>query len=301
MKGGVVSLERIIPRNGRTDQEYAAYLDGRQLPQPYQLYRLRRIQGQMNRPDLYIKRMRKFVRERVPDSPINDHVSSPDLPTITPRRRRNKTKSSPIRRKSKSKRSDMKLAIKGGKKIINQKFEIYNSIGSEEVNAAKSVVESGVLSKFLGCWDEDFYGGPKVLEFERACEKYFNVKHAITVNSWTSGLIAAVGAVDIEPGDEIITSTWTMCATATAILHWNAIPVFADIDRDTFNNNIENLRPATHQQNCFNTKSKNYQLTKNNTYRTGISAGETKLYKNFKTEQEAIDAVAEFRLKYHQF
>lgn len=129
----------------------------------------------------------------------------------------------------------MKLAIKGGKKIINQKFEIYNSIGSEEVNAAKSVVESGVLSKFLGCWDKDFYGGPKVLEFERACEKYFNVKHAITVNSWTSGLIAAVGAVDIEPGDEIITSTWTMCATATAILHWNAIPVFADIDRDTFN------------------------------------------------------------------
>lgn len=83
----------------------------------------------------------------------------------------------------------MKLAIKGGKKIINQKFEIYNSIGSEEVNAAKSVVESGVLSKFLGCWDEDFYGGPKVLEFERACEKYFDVKHAITVNSWTSGLI----------------------------------------------------------------------------------------------------------------
>tara|TARA_B100001175_G_C19501166_1_gene638138 strand:- start:52 stop:1323 length:1272 start_codon:yes stop_codon:yes gene_type:complete len=129
----------------------------------------------------------------------------------------------------------MKLAIKGGKKIINKKFEIYNSIGSEEVNAAKSVVESGVLSKFLGCWDDDFYGGPKVLEFERACEKYFNVKHAITVNSWTSGLIAAVGAVDIEPGDEVITSTWTMCATATAILHWNAIPVFADIDRDTFN------------------------------------------------------------------
>lgn len=129
----------------------------------------------------------------------------------------------------------MKLAIKGGKKSINKKFKIYNSIGSEEVNAAKSVVESGVLSKFVGCWDDDFYGGPKVLEFERACEKYFNVKHAITVNSWTSGLIAAVGAVDIEPGDEVITSTWTMCATATAILHWNAIPVFADIDRDTFN------------------------------------------------------------------
>lgn len=127
------------------------------------------------------------------------------------------------------------LAILGGNKVINKKFKIYNPIGIEEVNAAKSVVESGVLSKFLGCWDEDFYGGPKVQEFERACEKYFQVKHAVSVNSWTSGLIAAVGAVGIEPGDEVITSTWTMCATATAILHWNAIPVFADIDGKTFN------------------------------------------------------------------
>ena len=56
-------------------------------------------------------------------------------------------------------------------------------------------------------------------------KKYFNVKHAITTNSWTSGLVAAVGAIGIEPGDEVIVTTWTMCATATAILHWNAIPV----------------------------------------------------------------------------
>ena len=128
-----------------------------------------------------------------------------------------------------------KLAILGGNKAINKKFKTYNSIGIEEVNAAKSVVESGILSKFLGCWEPDFFGGPKVQEFERACEKYFNVKHAVSVNSWTSGLIAAVGAIGIEPGDEIIVSTWTMCASATAILHWNAIPVFADIDKNTFN------------------------------------------------------------------
>tara|TARA_B110000027_G_scaffold131899_2_gene157056 strand:+ start:256 stop:1527 length:1272 start_codon:yes stop_codon:yes gene_type:complete len=143
----------------------------------------------------------------------------------------------------------MKLAIDGGAKTINKKFNTYNSIGIEEVNAAKSVVESGVLSKFLGCWDDDFYGGPKVQEFERAFEKYFSVKYAVTVNSWTSGLIAAVGAIGVEPGDEVITSTWTMCASATAILHWNAIPVFADIDRDTFNISPEsvekNITPHT--------------------------------------------------------
>ena len=133
------------------------------------------------------------------------------------------------------KKENKDLALFGGPKVINETFKCYNPIGSEEVEAVKQVVESGVLSKFLGCWDPDFYGGPKVQFFERQCEKYFGVKHAITVNSWTSGLIAAVGAIGVEPGDEVIVSPWTMCASSTAILHWNAIPVFADIEEDTFN------------------------------------------------------------------
>lgn len=126
------------------------------------------------------------------------------------------------------------LALLGGPKTITRPFLRYNSIGQEEVEAAKQVIESGVLSRFLGCWEPDFFGGPKVQEFERQCESYFGVKHAVTVNSWTSGLIAAVGAIGIEPGDEVIVSPWTMCASATAILHWNAIPVFADIEPMTF-------------------------------------------------------------------
>lgn len=129
---------------------------------------------------------------------------------------------------------DEPLALFGGPKTIERPFKRYNSIGPEEVAAAKQVVESGVLSQYLGCWTPDFYGGPKVQEFERACEAYFGVKHVVTVNSWTSGLIAAVGAIGIEPGDEVIVSPWTMCASATAILHWNAIPVFADIESETF-------------------------------------------------------------------
>lgn len=127
------------------------------------------------------------------------------------------------------------LAINGGNKTINYKFKKYNSIGNEEIEAVKKVMETGILSQFLGAWHEDFYGGPKVKEFEQACKWFFGVKHAVTVNSWTSGLMAAIGAIGIEPGDEVIVSPWTMCASATAILNWNAIPVFADIDRDTFN------------------------------------------------------------------
>ncbi len=126
------------------------------------------------------------------------------------------------------------LAVLGGPKLINITFTRYNSLGPEEVEAAKRVVQSGVLSQFLGCWDPDFFGGPKVQEFERQCESYFGIKHAVTFNSWTSGLVAAVGAVGVEPGDEVIVSPWTMAASATAILHWNAIPVFADIERETF-------------------------------------------------------------------
>lgn len=130
--------------------------------------------------------------------------------------------------------NEYKLALLGGPKTIELPFVRYNPIGAEEVQAAKAVVESGVLSQFIGAWHEDFNGGPKVREFERACEAYFGVRHAITVNSWSSGLTAAIGAIGIEPGDEVIVSPWTMCASATAILHWNAIPVFADIEPDTF-------------------------------------------------------------------
>jgi len=131
--------------------------------------------------------------------------------------------------------SNPKLALFGGPKTIQTTFKRYNPIGVEEVEAAKQVIESGVLSQFLGVWHKDFYGGSKVREFERQCAEYFGVKHAVTVNSWTSGLVAAVGAIGIEPGDEVIVTPWTMSATATAILHWNAIPVFADIDPETFN------------------------------------------------------------------
>ena len=126
------------------------------------------------------------------------------------------------------------LALFGGLKIIQKPFKKYNSIGLEEKKAAIEVIESGVLSQFVGVWGEDFYGGKKVQAFEKECQTFFEVKHAITVNSWTSGLMAAVGAIDIQPGDEVIVSPWTMCASATAILNWNAIPVFADIEEDTF-------------------------------------------------------------------
>jgi dTDP-4-amino-4,6-dideoxygalactose transaminase len=132
-----------------------------------------------------------------------------------------------------------KLALLGGEPTIRKDFPRSNSIGREEIDAAVSVLKSGVLSRFLGCWDEDFYGGPRVQAFEQAWAQHFKVRHAVSVNSATSGLIAALGAIGIEPGDEVIVSAWTMCASATAILMWNAIPVFSDIEPETFNLDLQ--------------------------------------------------------------
>lgn len=127
-----------------------------------------------------------------------------------------------------------KLAINGGKKIRNRLFPFYRVIDEREVKAVSAVLRSGILSKFLGCWHPDFYGGPQVQAFEKEWAKYFKVKHAIAVNSCTSGLYCAAGACGIGPGDEVVVSPFTMSATATSILIFNAIPVFADIEEDYF-------------------------------------------------------------------
>lgn len=127
-----------------------------------------------------------------------------------------------------------KLAIKGGKKIRNKKFPSSNTIGKEEKKAVNRVIKSGILSRFLGVWHEDFSGGPEVQSFEKEWAKYFKVKHAIAVNSATSGLFCAIGASGAGPGDEVIVSPYTMGASAVAPLVYNAIPVFADIEEDYF-------------------------------------------------------------------
>lgn len=126
------------------------------------------------------------------------------------------------------------LAINGGDKVRTKLFPAYRVIGKEEETAAVEVIRSGVLSKYLGCWADDFYGGPQVQQLEKEWAKFYGVKHAISVNSATSALYCAVGAIGTAPGDEIIVSPYTMCASATAPLIYNAVPVFADIEYDYY-------------------------------------------------------------------
>jgi len=128
----------------------------------------------------------------------------------------------------------MKLAINGGSPVRTKLFPAHKTIGQEEITAVTAVLESGVLSKFLGAWHPDFMGGPQVRAAEEEWAAYFGAKHAISVNSNTSGLIAAVAAIGIQPGDEVIVSPYSMSISAVAPMFYGGIPVFADVEHDYF-------------------------------------------------------------------
>ena len=77
--------------------------------------------------------------------------------------------------------------------------------------------------------------GPKVARFEREFGEYKGTPHAIAVSSCTAALHLSVLAAGIGPGDEVITTALTFCATVNAILHAGATPVLADVDPHTMN------------------------------------------------------------------
>ena len=128
-----------------------------------------------------------------------------------------------------------RLALHGGTPVIQRPFIGYSTIDETDASEVQRVMRSGSLSRFIGDSGDYFLGGPEIRSFEENFAVKFKVRHSVSVNSWTSGLWVAIGALELDPGSEVITSPWTMAATATTLLHWNVVPVFADIDHRTFN------------------------------------------------------------------
>jgi dTDP-4-amino-4,6-dideoxygalactose transaminase len=77
--------------------------------------------------------------------------------------------------------------------------------------------------------------GPRCRKFEKLFCEYIGCEHAIALNSCTAGLELALEVLGIGPGDEVITTSLTFCATANVIVHRGAKPVFVDVDRETAN------------------------------------------------------------------
>lgn len=126
-----------------------------------------------------------------------------------------------------------KLALLGGTPVRSKPFPPYPTIGDEEKKAVMEVMDSGHLSSFSAS-RQGFLGGERVQAFEAAFAAYHSMTFGVAFNSATSGLHAAVAACGAGPGDEVIVPPYTFTATATAVLHHNAIPVFADVDPVTF-------------------------------------------------------------------
>jgi perosamine synthetase len=130
----------------------------------------------------------------------------------------------------------------GGHPQNTNKFPPYNTIGDEEKKAVMEVLDSGELSGFVAGPTPAFNGGKKVQAVEKAFCQYFGTKHAVSVNSATSGIYCMLMAMGIGPGDEVITSPYTMHATASSILQCGAVPIFADIESDTYGLDPESVK-----------------------------------------------------------
>ncbi|MEM2970860.1 MAG: DegT/DnrJ/EryC1/StrS family aminotransferase [Candidatus Bathyarchaeia archaeon] len=112
-----------------------------------------------------------------------------------------------------------------------------SQIGKEEIEAVVKVLESGVLTHGLGA-------GPMVTKFEKEFAKFVGAKHAIAVNSGTAALHAALLAVGIKHGDEVILPSFTFVATAEAVVLAGAKPVFVDINPETYTLSPEKVEKA---------------------------------------------------------
>lgn len=107
------------------------------------------------------------------------------------------------------------------------------NLSDEEQNEVLKVMKSQMLTLLHG----EF-----VKKFEEDFARYIGVKHAIAVNTGTAALHIAIAALDIGPGDEVIVPPFTFIASASSILHNNAIPIFADIDDKSYTLDPDSVR-----------------------------------------------------------
>ena len=108
-------------------------------------------------------------------------------------------------------------------------------VGKEEISAVTSILKNGALTSAANL------GGKHVQNFEKSVASFVNSKYAIAVNSGTAALQAALYALDIKKGDEVLVPSFTFVATANAVVSTGAKPVFVDILKENFTIDPEDL------------------------------------------------------------
>ncbi len=119
-----------------------------------------------------------------------------------------------------------KLAISGGKPLVKNLFPEWPIFGEEEKSELIEVLESRK-------WGRN--SGEKNAQFEEMFSDFQSAKHVRTVCNGSVALRIALFALGVGPGDEVIVPSYTFVATATTVIEANAIPVFADVEKETLN------------------------------------------------------------------
>jgi dTDP-4-amino-4,6-dideoxygalactose transaminase len=132
------------------------------------------------------------------------------------------------------------LAIKGGNKIREKYFPgQYSTVldGYNKYNIGcnlYTLVNNSVFSRYRGNATHNFFGGKWVKATEQLLGEKVHCNNILLVNSCTSALFIACAAIGLQPGDEVIVTPWSMSCSATIPLFFGAVPVFADIEYDSF-------------------------------------------------------------------
>src|SRR5512136_739994 len=118
------------------------------------------------------------------------------------------------------------LAIAGGQPLVRRSdYRNWPVITADDRRLVNEVLDTGIVA-----------GGtaPMAAALEKEWAAYVGSKHCLTTVSGTSALHMALAACGIGPGDEVITSAFTFLASASCVLHQNAVPTFVDIDPRTY-------------------------------------------------------------------
>lgn len=129
-----------------------------------------------------------------------------------------------------------KLAYFGGEKTISKVFS-WPVFSQSEKDALNKVLESGSWGKSP---DPDNY----ITRFENAFAEYIGVKHAVAVVNGSVALRLSLLASGVKPGDEVIVPPMSFIATASIVIEANCVPVFVDIDRNTYNLDASKIESA---------------------------------------------------------
>lgn len=140
-----------------------------------------------------------------------------------------------------------KLAINGGKNIRKEPWPVKHLYNKTNIkNEVEKIIESDNLSGYRGSFGQHFWGGESVKELEVFFENYLFGKsgiksYVLAVNSCTSALHVACGAIGLDYSHEVIVTPWSMTCSATAPKIYDAKPVFADIEKDYFCLDVESI------------------------------------------------------------